>query len=103
MKTFVAGILIGMCLSVDVSWAFRSAKPPTFYEWNPNTFTQLNGVLEDLWTTTNGLYTFNFTNSDPNGSLRGSRYEVVILDGVSTDKICVNMDGAKTWKCVTLS
>ena len=97
-------ILLSLFLLPTTVWAFRAAKPPTFTEWKPNAFTQLNQVLEDMWNTLNGRDTRDITTTNPNGSRTGFPGEVVIFNNLlgNTYKICVNVSantGGTTWRC----
>ena len=98
------GILIGFCVGADSVPALRLSKPPIIAEWNSNTFTILNNTLEDLWNLTNGRYTPASTATDPDGTLQGDKYDIIIYDPLAgSAEICVNLDGATDWDCATLS
>ena len=96
------GVILGMALSAPFVDAFRMSQPPTFSEWTPNTFSQLNTVLADLHNLTNGRYQLDVVLVDPDGSRKGNKGEMVFFDS-GTDQLCINSTGATVWKCVNLS
>ena len=102
MGRVLLGVCVGIALSAPSVWALRIASPPTFREWNTNTFSQLNDVFLQLWNIGNGRYQMDVVTSDPDGSRRGDVGEAVLFD-TATNRLCVNVDGAKLWHCVDIS
>ena len=103
MWQLVVGILVGMAMSAPSSWALRIARSPEFYEWNTNTFSQLNQFTLDVWNTLNGRYQVDIVTTDPDGSRRGNRGELVLYDPGASEEWCVNVDAATDWDCAALS
>lgn len=86
------------------AYALRVSKPQTINEINSNTLTVLNGILENLWYLTNGRYTPASTTTDPDGSLKGDKYDIIIYDpAAGNEEFCVNVDGSTDWDCATLT
>jgi len=102
MRRILIGVLAGMVLTAPPLGALRFARPPTFTEWNSNTFTQLNDVLLQIYNVVNGRYQMDIVTVDPDGSRRGKIGEAVFFD-TGTDQLCVNADGGTTWKCVNVT
>jgi len=103
MWKFLVGLLVGMALWVGTADALRFARPPTFSEWNSNTFSQLNDVLLQIWNTLNGRVSMDVVTVDPDGSRPCSVGEFVLFD-TGTDQLCVCVTTAtKVWRCVNLS
>ena len=96
------GILMGMAVMAVDANAYRMRRPPTFYEWNTNTFTDLNNALAEIHNISNGRYQLDVVTVDPDGVRPGDVGEMVYFDS-GTDQLCVNSTGAKVWVCVNLS
>ena len=103
MWKFLVGLLVGMALAAGTSDALRFARPPTFSEWNSNTFSQLNDTLLQIWNTLNGRVSMDVVTVDPDGSRPCSVGEFVLFD-TGTDQLCVCVTTAtKVWRCVNLT
>jgi len=102
MRRMLVGVLVGMALAAPPLWALRFARPPTFTEWDSNTFSQLNDVLLQIWNAINGRIQFDVVTSDPDGSRRGNKAECVLYDPGATEEWCCNVDGATDWDCEAL-
>lgn len=97
------GIFIGWALNAVPALALRMQTAPTFTEtWDSNSISQLNYIIEQLRSITNGRYQVNITTSDPDGTVRGERGELILYDPGATESLCVNVDGAKDWDCEEL-
>jgi hypothetical protein len=103
MKRLLIGIMIGMLLMATPLWALRTERPPEFYEWNTNTFTQLNNFLLQVWNVINGRYALDVTTADPDGSRRGVKGEMILYDPGASEELCVNIDGSTDWDCVSIT
>lgn len=103
MRLFLLGVGIGMCLSAPPLWALRVARPPEFYDWNTNTFTQLNDTLLGFFNVINGRYQVDVSTTDPDGSRKGSKGEMVLYDPGASEELCLNVDGSSDWDCVALN
>jgi len=103
MGRVLLGMVLGLCLGSMEAMALRLARPPTFTEWNTNTFTQLNDVLLQLWNVSNGRYTNDVVTVDPDGSRRGTKGEQVLYDPGASEELCVNVDNATDWDCAALT
>ena len=103
MRRLLIGCLVGMALTAPSLWALRIETPPTFHEWNSNTFTQLNNFLLQLWNVSNGKYAQDISTTDPDGSRRGTKGEMVLYDPGASEELCVNVDGATDWDCASLT
>ena len=99
----MAGCLIGIVISAPPLWALRFARPPTFTEWNSNTFTQLNDVLLQIFNVINGRYAVDVSVADPDGSRRCAKGELVLYDPGASEELCVCVDGALDWDCAALT
>lgn len=103
MWQLVVGILVGMAMSAPSSWALRIARSPEFYEWNTNTFSQLNQFTLDVWNTLNGRYTVDVVTTTPKNVRNGDVGELLLFDS-GTDQLCVNVTGTSAgWSCVNLT
>jgi len=97
---FIVGGLLG--LSWEVS-ALRITQPQTIFEWNTNTFSQLNQTLQDMWNLSNGRYTLDVTLTDPDGSRAGDKGDMILYDNSGTGTLCVAMNDGTDWDCATLA
>lgn len=103
MRKLTLGILIGMAICAAPAMALRMSAPPTFNEWNNNTFSQLNDVLLSMFNITNGRYQMDRVTVDPDGSRPCSVGEMVYFD-TGTDQICVcAASSTKQWNCANLT
>lgn len=103
MRKLLLGILLGMALTAPSVFAFRMSKPPTFYKWDTNDFSQLNDVLLNLFNITNGRYNMDVVEVDPDGSRPCTVGEQVFFD-TGTDQVCVCASSTtKTWKCANFT
>ena len=101
LNGFLIAILLMSCAPVH---ALRSSQPPTITQIDSNTLAQLNQTLQDLWNITNGRYTPNAVTADPDGTLKGGKYDLLVYDPTGAGfNLCVNSDGNTTWMCVALS
>lgn len=104
MQRVLIGILLGMLLSASSAWALRVERPPEFQpEWDTNRITQLNNYLLGVWNVLNGRYALDITTSDPDGSRRGSKGEMVLYDPGASEELCINVDNATDFDCVALT
>lgn len=103
MRRLLVGILCGCLLSAPPLWALRIERPSEFFEWNTNTFTQLNNLLLGFFNVVNGRYQMDVVTSDPDGNRRGNRGELVLYDPGASEEFCVNVDGATDWDCAALT
>jgi hypothetical protein len=103
MKRLAIGILMGMAICAAPVYALRMSAPPTFYDWNNNTFSQLNDVLLMLFNISNGRYQMDRVTVDPDSTRPCSVGEMVYFD-TGTDQICVCASATtKTWNCANLT
>ena len=102
MRQVLLGCLLGVGVLIPSAWALRTSSPPTFHEWNTNTFTQLNNALLQIFNVINGRYVTDVVTSDPDGTRRGTQGELLLYDNAGTGSLCVNM-GTTDWDCVGLT
>ena len=104
MLRILLGVLIGMSMAAPVALALRIASPPTFQEWNTNTFSQLNDTLLQIWNVFNGRYQLDVTTTDPDGSRRGQKGESVLYDPGASEEFCICVDSSTSdWDCSVLT
>ena len=103
MRRVLLGCLVGMVFMAPPLWALRTERPPEFYEWNTNTFTQLNNFLLSVFNLLNGRYASDIVTTDPDGSRRGTAGESVLYNSSGTFVACFNTDDATDWDCATLA
>ena len=103
MRRFLVGLLFGSCLSLPSALAYRISRPPIFTEWTPSSFAQLNDVLLQIFNVINGRYSLDISTSDPDGSRRCTKGELVLYDPGASEELCVCVDGSTDWDCSALS
>jgi len=97
MRKLITGVVIGFLLSAGAAYGFRMAKPVPIQKLDDASLTQLNQILEDLWTITDGRYSLNVVTSIPTTS--ASTGEIRVYYSGSTYRLYVYFDGA--WRYIT--
>lgn len=100
-------VVLGMAGPV---FAMRSKRPATLTDLeDTNQLTELNTALSNAWEITNGRYTLENLSSDPNGSRKGQKGDLVYAtfpEGeVTSEHVCVNTSypPATAWTCIDVN
>lgn len=97
MKKFTLGLIVGLLLTVTMSWAEHIPSPPPSVKDRATLF-----YLRKLHSTQHKI---PITTTDPNGNRRGRSEEVVIWNDSGTYRLRVNTsttpEGGTTWSSVT--
>ncbi len=104
MRWGLIALLIVLCCG-SVVWAQRSQKPPTFTNLqDTNQLTQLNQTLNDFWNITNGRYTLENLTTDPQGTRKGQKGDLVYDTFGGNDHLCVSTSFpiGTDWTCVNV-
>lgn len=102
MWRYLVGILLGVSMASWPVWALRIERPPEFTTLTPESISQLNTTLWQLWNLSNGRYELEETTSNPNGTRQGNRNELIAYNNGGSYKLCVNVStapGGTSWRC----
>src|SRR3990167_443178 len=101
----LAGLLCIALGSATNVGAYRPEQPDTFTDLaDSNQLSKLNNVLQQFFNVTNGRYTVDVTTTDPDGSRRCTKGELILYDPGASEELCVCVDEATSnWDCALLS
>lgn len=94
MKLKILLSLLFMLVITNLQAAQLRTPPPLLSE-----SVEEQKYFREIWENHNNLVTVT---SNPNGSVEGQKGDVLFFD-TTTDKICVNVDGATAWRCADLT
>ena len=89
MRTFIAGLLLGLSLPIT---AGQLTEPPPL----PDALREVYLYLKQVERHFNNLVVVT---SDPNGSRRGRVGDAILYNAAGSWKACYNTNGATTWRC----
>ncbi len=97
MRKFLAGFIIGSFIFCGIAYGLRISKPTQFtLPWDDNKITELNNVLDNLWTLTNGKYNFDVKTSVPTWT--GKEGDAVVYSSGGTYRIYIYLaDAWRVW------
>jgi len=97
--------MLGMLLFGSVASAMRTRRPPTLTDLTDrNQLVELNNYLSEVYELTNGRYTLENLDIDPQDVRKGTKGDLVYATFSSIDHLCINTSfpAAKDWTCVNV-
>src|SRR3990167_428434 len=98
-------VMLGMLLFGSVASAMRTRRPPTLTDLTDrNQLVELNNYLSEVYELTNGRYTLENLDIDPQDVRKGTKGDLVYATFSSIDHLCINTSfpAAKDWTCVNV-
>src|SRR3990167_5699233 len=98
-------VMLGVLLVSTTSWAMRTKRPQTFTDLNDtNQLAELNQVLAETWSLTNGRYTLENLTTNPQDVRKGVKGDLVYATFGGNDHLCINTSfpAGLNWTCVNV-
>lgn len=98
-------VVLALLLVCPTVWAMRTRKPAIYTDLSDrNQLSDLNTYLSELHELTNGRYTLENITTDPNGSRKGVKGDLVYATFGSNDHLCVNTSfpAGTAWTCINI-
>ena len=97
--------MLGIVLVSSTAWGMRTRRPPTLTDLtDKNQLVELNNYLSEVFELTNGRYTLENLDINPQDVRKGVKGDLVYATYSSIDHLCINTSfpAGKDWTCVNV-